>query len=93
MKDQEMRTAANNLDRIESMLGRPVTGGTVDMRMLSQRPLTPSEIQHICGELDRIDFLRGKDTGHNTALEIKLFILYLVIGGIVIGIRKLFGLG
>lgn len=93
MKDQEMRTAANNLDRIESMLGRPVTGGTVDIHMLSQKPLTPSEIQHICAELDRIDFLRGKDTGHDTALEIKLFILYLVIAGIVIGIRKLFGLG
>lgn len=93
MEQQKLRTAANNLGRIESALGRPVTDGIMDMYMLSQRRLTYSEIQHICADLDRIDAKRGKDTGHDTALEIKLLILYVIVTGIAIGIKELFGLG
>lgn len=93
MNHHERITAASNLDRIENMLGRPITPGTVDIHAISERSLTPTEIQHICADLDRIDFLRGKDTGHDMVYELKVLALVTIISLIVYGIRQLFGLG
>lgn len=93
MTNREVTIATVNLDRIEHVLGRPIPSGTLDMYSICDHRLSSSEINRICADLNRIDFMRGKGTRNNSILELKLLLGFLIYCAVVYGFQQLFSLG
>ena len=85
----EIVTIKSNLRAIEEYLGRPIPGGVVDVSELKDHLLRGGEVVTYCHNLKEISSPPRRRTAVSNSLpsetmtEIILFILFIVIGSIV----------
>ena len=86
----EIVTIKTNLHEIEKHLGHPIPGGLVDVSELKDHVLRGGELVTVCRNIKEITgpksyVKRPRYTSNNsdTSIELIIFILYFVIGGLV----------
>ena len=92
LSNSEINRISANLLKIETALGHPVSADMVDPFSLKDDLLTPDQLNRICANIQRIEFMRGTSRGRqraNDAIgEIILLLLYIIIGSIIVAIKN-----
>ena len=94
MSPREINNATFNIRQIEKALGHPIPPGYFDATNYSDRFLTSGEAFTIAHDIKEMEKARRFDhpshntpnlqgSGSSSGIEILIFILYLVIGGII----------
>lgn len=94
MSPREINNATFNIRQIEKVLGHPIPPGYFDATNYSDRFLSGGEAFTIAHDIKKMEKARRFDHPHyntpnsqssdsSSGIEILIFILYIVIGGIV----------